>query len=408
MKNDNTDGIKQSSFNIGTLGHIDHGKTSLVRALTNVWADKHSESLKRNMTIKLGYADMIIRKCSGCEGSSAYTTMEKCPSCGTESKPLMRVSVLDAPGHETLMATAIAEANIINGLLFVIAANEPCPMQQTKEHLMVINLLGIKNVLIIQSKIDIVGKAGAIESYNQIKKFVKGSVIEDAPIIPVMTNYGINIDVVLDKIANMPKPDFDPNASPKMYVARSFDINRPGIEASDMSGGVIGGTLISGRLKVGDEIEIMPGILVQGQKKNVYKPIVTVITGINNGADDMDEALPGGLIGLSTEIDPSFTKADGLVGNIAGRKGELPESLSKITMKYHKLNRGDLQEGAMSNGEALILSVGTATVVGFVKSVKRDNVELELKKSVPIEKGLKIAIMRNISQRWRLTGYGIF
>ncbi len=150
--------MKQSQINIGTLGHIDHGKTSLVKAITNIWTDRHSESIKRNMTIKLGYADAIIRKCDHCKGASAYTIERRCPNCGNEAKPVLRFSVLDSPGHETLMATAISGANIINGLLFIIAANEPCPMQQTREHLMIINLLGIKNTIIVQTKVDLVGR----------------------------------------------------------------------------------------------------------------------------------------------------------------------------------------------------------------------------------------------------------
>ena len=217
------------------------------------------------------------------------------------------------------MATAIAEANIINGLLFVIAANEPCPMQQTREHLMIINLLGIKNVIIVQSKVDIVGRQGALESFKQIRNFIKGSVIENAPIVPVMTNHNINIDLLLEMISNMPRPQVDTSANPFMYIARSFDINRPGIEATDISGGVVGGTLTRGMFKVGDSIEIRPGIGSKVANKEVYRPIVTTITGINNGTGKLDEARPGGLIGLSTKkIDPSFTKADGLVGSIVG------------------------------------------------------------------------------------------
>jgi translation initiation factor 2 subunit 3 len=403
------DNISQSVLNIGTLGHIDHGKTSLVKALTHQWTDRHSESLKRNMTIKLGYADMVIRKCSKCEGAAAYTTEENCGKCGGKAEPLIRVSILDAPGHETLMATAISEANIINAILFVIAANEICPMQQTREHLMIINLLGIKNVIIVQSKVDIVGKQKALENFRQIKNFIKGSVIENAPILPVMTNHNINIDILLEMIVNLPRPDPKPEADPFMYIARSFDVNKPGIDASKIVGGIIGGTLTRGTLKVGDQIEIRPGInMGQGSKKEVYVPVTTVIEGIHNGSGQLEFARAGGLIGLSTEIDPAFTKADGLVGNIAGKPGRLPEAVSNMAIKYHKLKRDDIPERAFTPGEAIILSVGTATVIGYVKKAKRDNLEVELKRPVIAEKGTKMAIMKNLAQRWRLTGYGIY
>ncbi len=399
--------FKQSVLNIGTLGHIDHGKTSLTRALTNVWTDRHSESIKRNMTIKLGYADVIIRKCPKHEGTDSFTIKEKCDD-GTKTEPVTRISLIDAPGHETLMATAIAGSSVIDGILFVIAANEPCPMPQTREHLMIINVLGIKNVIIVQSKVDIVGKEGAQKNYKQIKEFIKGSTIENAPIVPVMTNRGINIDILLEMLANIKKPERDTTSSPLMYVVRSFDVNKPGTDATKIVGGVIGGAIIKGKFKVGDEIEIIPGMKSgKSGKRESYTPIITVIDKMSNGADDISEAIPGGLIGISTEIDPTFTKADGLVGDVVGKAGKLPESISELTFKYFKLNRPDIPEQALKENEPLVLGIGTATAIGYIKKVKRDTIEVELKRPVVTEKNTKMAVMRNMGQRWRLTGYGI-
>ena len=127
---------KQSVLNIETLGHIDHGKTSLTRAITNVWTDRHSESIKRNMTIKLGYADAVIKECQDCPEPQRYTTGDKCQSCGGKVTPLFRISMLDAPGHETLMATAIAGSSVIDAVLFVIAANEQYPLYRTYAHVL--------------------------------------------------------------------------------------------------------------------------------------------------------------------------------------------------------------------------------------------------------------------------------
>lgn len=398
---------KQSVLNIGTLGHIDHGKTSLTRAITHTWTDRHSESIKRNMTIKLGYADAVIKRCEKCEGPDAYTTGEKCEHCEGTPKPLMRISLLDAPGHETLMATAIAGSSVIDAILFVIAANEPCPMMQTKEHLMIINILGIRNVIIIQTKTDIVGKEAAKAHEKQIRNFVKGSIIENAPIVPVMPNLGINVNTVLEMIAGMPKPVRDTSSEPLMYVVRSFDVNRPGVEADKISGGVIGGAIIKGTFKKGDRVEIRPGIKMAKSKKDTYEAITTVIEEMNAGSEKLDEAVPGGLIGISTEIDPTFTKADGLVGNVVGLVGKLPPSVSSITIKYTKLKRDDVPEQGIGENEPMILGMGTTTVLGYVKRVKKDTVELELKHPVCIAKDVKIAVMRNLAKRWRLTGYGM-
>ncbi|MFI5412738.1 MAG: translation initiation factor IF-2 subunit gamma, partial [Candidatus Micrarchaeales archaeon] len=363
---------------------------------------------KRNMTIKLGYADVVIKKCPNHKGAEAYTTKDKCDD-GTKAEPFMRISLIDAPGHETLMATAIAGSNIIDGILFVIAANEPCPMPQTKEHLMIINVLGIKNVIIIQSKVDIVGKEGAKKHFKQIKDFIKGSTIENAPIIPVMTNQGINIDVVLEMIANMKRPERELTASPMMYVVRSFDVNKPGADATKITGGVIGGAIIKGKFKVGDEIEIRPGMKTPGKagKRETYVPIITTIDRMNTGSDDIKEAMPGGLIGISTEIDPAFTKADGLVGDVVGHVGKLPETVSEFTFKYHKLDRSDIADQSLKENEPLVMGIGTATAIGYVKKVKRDMVEVELKRPIAPDKNMKMAVMRNLDKRWRLTGYGI-
>ncbi len=399
--------ITHSVLNIGTLGHIDHGKTSLTRAITGSWTDKHSESIKRNMTIKLGYADAIIRKCQKCEGAAAYSTSEKCPNDGSKTEPLMRFSMLDAPGHETLMATAIVGSSIIDAILFVIAANEPCPMPQTKEHLMIINILGIKNVIIVQTKIDIVGKEAAVAHEKKIREFIKGSAIENAPIVPVMSNLGINIDLLLQMIANMERPKRDLESDPIMYVVRSFDVNKPGSDATKMLGGVLGGAVARGRFKEGQKVEIRPGIKINNKaKKEVYEPVTTTLTSLSNGSQKIDEALPGGLIGVSTEMDPTFTKADGLVGNLIGIKDKMPPVLNSVTIKYHKLPRDDVPEQGIVDHEPMILGIGTATVLGFVKKARKDMIEFDLKHPICTDKNMKVAVMRNLAKRWRLTGWG--
>jgi len=400
--------LLQSELNIGTLGHVDHGKTTLTKAITGVFTDRHSESIKRSMTIKLGYADAVIRKCKNCEGAEAYTTSERCEKCGGEAEPVRRISILDAPGHEMLMATAIAGSNIIDAVLFVIAATEPCPMPQTKEHMMIIDILGIKNIIIVQTKIDIVGKERAKGHYNEIKKFVKGTIAENAPIIPVVASKGINIDILLKAIAEIKVPERDLNADPLMYVARSFDVNRPGTPINKLLGGVVGGSIVRGKFRKGDKIEIRPGINVsRDKKKEDYRPVLTTIRSISTSMGEINEAVPGGLIALGTGMDPSLAKADSLVGNVVGLVGKLPPMLSELTLEYHLINRDDIPKQALKENEPLIMGIGTATAIGFVKSVKKNKVNVVLKRPACIDKNAKIAILRNISQRWRLTGYAV-
>ncbi len=399
--------IKQSEFNIGTLGHVDHGKTTLTSAITHQWTDTHSESVKRSMTIKLGYADALISKCEGKDGVK-YTTAPKCED-GSIPVPARRISLLDAPGHETLMATAIAGSSIIDAALFVISAAEPAPMPQTREHLMIINALKIDKVVVVQTKIDVVGREKAIANEKQIKAFLKGSVIENAPIVPVMANRNVNVDAVLEQIVNLKLPERDTKSDPIMYVARSFDVNRPGSEIVDLKGGVIGGSIIIGKFKVGDEIEIRPGINTAKDKtkRESYEPIFTKVDSLSAGSEKLDEAIAGGLIAIGTEVDPSFSKADGLVGQIVGLAGKLPESMQSIELQYTSLNRNDLPKQGFRDGEPVLLGVGTGTVIGYIKKAKRDRLSIDLKHMICIDKQAKISLLRNFSQRWRLSGYGV-
>ncbi len=393
---------KQSEQNIGTLGHVDHGKTTLTAAITHEWTDRHSESVKRSMTIKLGYADAVIGKCG-----SDYTTETKCGD-GRPPEQVMKISLLDAPGHETLMATAIAGSNIIDSVLFVISSAEPVPMAQTKEHLMIINALGIKRAVVAQTKIDIVGKEQAKKSYAQIKQFLKGSVIENAPIVPVMANKNINVDAILDEIVKMGLPKRDTASDPLMYVARSFDVNRPGTKIKDLIGGVVGGSIVRGTFKVGDEIEIRPGINVSKDKtkRDVYEPIITRIESLSAGVEKLQSAIAGGLIAIGTDMDPAMTKADGLVGQVIGHVGKLPPAVSTVNLAYSSLNREDLPKQGFKPNEPLILGIGTGTMIGFVKGTKKNTLSVDLKHPACIDRSGKISVLRNFSQRWKLSGFG--
>ncbi|MGC8710354.1 MAG: translation initiation factor IF-2 subunit gamma [Candidatus Micrarchaeia archaeon] len=407
---DKSENVKfsQSELNIGTLGHVDHGKTTLTKAITGVFTDKHSESIKRSMTIKLGYADAIIRKCENCEGPEAYTTSLKCENCEGEARPVRRISLLDAPGHEMLMATAIAGSNIIDAVLFVIAATEPCPMPQTKEHLMVMSILKIKKIIIVQTKIDIVGKEKALAHYKQIKNFVKGTIAEEAPVIPVVASKGINVDVLLEAISKIEPPERDINGEPLMYIARSFDVNKPGTPIENLIGGVIGGSIAKGKFRKGEEIEIRPGFDISSDKKREeYKTIITRIESMSTSTGEIEEAIAGGLIAISTDMDPAFTKADSLAGCVAGHVGKLPDMVKEFTMEYHPIERSDIPKQALKEGEPIILGVGTATTVGYINLVRKNKVKVTLKHQVCTDKSAKISVLRNFSQRWRLTGYGV-
>lgn len=401
---------RQPEINIGTMGHVDHGKTTLVQALTGVWASRHSEELKRGITIKLGYADMPVYKCPACEPPKNYTTKPICPTCGSKAIFIRAVSFVDAPGHEALMATMLSGAAIMDGAILVIAADEPCPQPQTREHLAAANVIGIKTIIIVQNKIDIVDEKRAHHSYAEIKTFVKGTVAEDAPIIPISAQRGINTDILLQAMEEMmPTPKRDETKPPFMYVVRSFDTNKPGTTIDKLEGGIVGGTILEGKLTVGDQLEIRPGIAQEG--KSTYTPLQSEVVSLQAGGKKVEEAHCGGLVGVGTLLDPSYSKADGLTGNIAGKAGMLPTTLNELTLETQILDRAVGTKELMkiddiTMNENLLLHVGAAITVGKVASIRKDSVLIKLTRPVCAQLASRVAISRKITGRWRLIGYG--
>ncbi len=405
--------IDQPEINIGMVGHVDHGKTTLTEALSGIWTDVHSEEIKRGISIRLGYADCLFMKCPECSTPQCYTTKKKCPQCGAKTKIIRRVSFVDSPGHETLMATMLSGAALMDGAVLVIAANEKCPQPQTKEHLMALDIIGIKNIVIVQNKIDIVSKEDAVKSYKEIKEFVKGTVAEKAPIIPIAAQHNANIDILIEAIEErIATQKREKEKTARMYLARSFDVNKPGTKPEDLVGGVVGGSIIQGKIKVGDEVEIRPGVRQEEENKATWKPITTKVTMLRAGNKTVKEVYPGGLVAVGTSLDPSLTKSDGLSGNILGAPGTLPDILDKLLLEVHLLDRvvgakEELDVEGIRTNEPLMLNVVTATTIGVVSSARGNEAEVKLKLPISAENGARVAISRRIGARWRLIGYGI-
>ncbi|WIV66457.1 translation initiation factor IF-2 subunit gamma [Natrialbaceae archaeon AArc-T1-2] len=404
-------GNRQPEVNIGLVGHVDHGKTTLVQALSGSWTDQHSEEMKRGISIRLGYADATFRECPELDEPECYTVTEECPD-GSESEPIRTVSFVDAPGHETLMATMLSGAAIMDGAVLVVSANEPVPQPQTEEHLMALDIIGIDNIVVAQNKVDLVDADQARRNYEQIQEFVEGTVAEDAPVVPISAGQNVNMDLLIGALEEeIPTPGRDPDVDPRMHVARSFDINKPGTTWEDLAGGVLGGSLAEGQLEVGDEIEIRPGREIDRGGQTEYEPIRTTVRSLQAGGTDVETATPGGLLGVGTALDPALTKGDALAGRLAGPADTLPPTWQQFTMDVDLLDRvvgtdggGEIDE--ISTGEPLMMTIGTATTVGAVTSARENECEVNLKRPVCAEPGAKIAINRRIGARWRLIGVG--
>ena len=400
----------QPCVNIGTAGHVDHGKTTLIQALTGKWTSVHSQELKRGITIRVGYSDAAFYKCPDCEPPANYSTSSKCPNCKKESELSRVVSFVDSPGHESLMANMLSGSALMDGAILLVAANEKVPQAQSKEHLLALQTLGITQIVVVQNKVDLISYKDALSNYSDITKFIKGSKAAKSPVIPISAQSNLNLDALIFSIEETIKtPERDASKNSVMHVLRSFDINKPGTTISDMKGGVIGGSLTQGHFKVGDEIEIKPGIL--NEKKKNYESLHTEIVSLGTGAGTVDSVKPGGLVAIATKLDPSLTRGDSFIGSVIGKPDSLPEISEVASLEVSLFDSAvgsskDEKILPIKTGENLRLNVGTAPILGKVTKSNAEKIELTLRRPACLFNDSNIAISRRISDRWRLIGAG--
>lgn len=396
----------QPTINMGIVGHVDHGKTTITKLLSGKWTDTHSEEKKRGITIKLGYTNFSIFT----DKENKQFTIKTAENLNE----IRKVSIVDTPGHESFMATMISGAAVMDCALLIVAANEKCPQPQTIEHLKTLEIAGMKQVIVIQNKIDLVTREQALENYKEIKEFLKGTIASDSPIIPMSAQYGANISELLKKIAEYFKePKRNLKDKTLMHVIRSFDINKPGNDYSKLQGGVLGGSIKQGSLKVKDEIEIKPGIKIVKEGKTTYQPIYAKILGLKSNNDKLDVAIPGGSVAVMTGLDPYLAKTDSLVGQIAGIKGTLPEPLSQVTFDNHLFEKVvtsteeyDVRDLILK--EPLMLIINSMTTVGVVTKTNPKQTTVTLRRPVMAFDDDRVVIFKRFEgNKWRIAGHGI-
>ncbi len=239
-------------------------------------------------------------------------------------------------------------AAVMDAALLLIAANESCPQPQTSEHLAAVEIMKLEHIIILQNKVDLIREDAALAQHKDIQTFVKGeysprlvyrlclhfipvgTVAESSPIIPISAQLRYNIDAVNEYIVKrIPIPVRDFTSIPRLIVIRSFDVNKPGAEVQELRGGVAGGSILTGVLKLGMQIEVRPGIVTKDNEGKVRcQPIFSTIVTLLAERNQLDFAVPGGLIGVGTLIDPTLCRADRLVGQVLGAVGQLPKIYS--------------------------------------------------------------------------------
>jgi len=421
---------RQATINIGTIGHVAHGKSTLVKAISGVHTVKFKNELVRNITIKLGYANAKIYRCEegpknvpGNYTSRGSACADEFVEDGKTWKLQRHVSFVDCPGHDILMATMLNGAAVMDAALLLIAGNEVCPQPQTSEHLAAVEIMRLQNILILQNKVDLVKPEQAQAQYDQIKSFVAGTVADSAPIIPISAVLRYNIDVVCEYISRfIPIPIRNFTGIPRLIVIRSFDVNKPGEEVEHLKGGVAGGSILQGVLRIGDEIEVRPGIVTKDPDGTMKcAPIYSRIISLFAEQNDLQYAVPGGLIGVGTKMDPTLTRADRLVGQVLGLRDQLPDVFTEIEVSYYLLRRllgVKTQEGTkqakvqkLTKGEMLMVNIGSTSSGCKVEKVLEGPrgepiARITLTQPVCTQEDEKIALSRRVDKHWRLIGWG--
>ena len=391
---------------------------------------RFKNELERNITIKLGYANAKIYKCEDddCPRPSTYraygSSKEDTPLCevpGFEDKRmklLRHVSFVDCPGHDILMATMLNGAAVMDGALLLIAGNETCPQPQTSEHLAAVEIMRLKHIIILQNKIDLVQESAAANQQEAILKFIQGTIADGAPVVPISAQLKYNIDVVCEYIVKkIPVPVRNFTAPPNMIVIRSFDVNKPGSEVVDIQGGVAGGSILQGVLRLGQEVEVRPGIVAKDSAGRIKcTPIFSRIVSLFAEQNPLQFAVPGGLIGVGTTVDPTLTRADRLVGQVLGQVGALPSVFLELEVNFFLLRRllgvrvqGEEKAGKvakLAKAEVLMLNIGSMCTGARVVAVKNDLAKLQLTSPVCTSAGEKVALSRRVDKHWRLIGWG--
>ena len=405
--------INQPVINIGMIGHVANGKSTITEDISGESTQRHSAEKKKNRTIKLGYANAKIYKCPQCNPPECYQStssdvMEhRCIFCQEKTKLIIHVSFADCPGHHDLMATMLNGTCIMDCCILVESVtNNDIPASQT----------GVKVSMVCINKMDLMlsKKQMIYDSINRIRKFVNsGTECSEIPIIPVSGTMPCNIDVVCEYISHIDIPIKNLTDNYKMLIVRSFNINSERIPINELNGGVIGGSIVRGLLRVNDPIVIYPGFL-EFDEKGIWKntPLYSKIISIQSEQNNLDYAISGGLIAIQLDIDSALTGADGLIGQVAYSDKEKDVKVYiEITIKYK--NRRRLLANVVNAINFMVntvvqINANANNINAKIKSFDKDILCLLLSQPICLEKNDLVSVSKLCHTGIDICGYGIF
>lgn len=402
----NIDLNKQPLVIISTQGSVANGKTSIIKCLTKKSLMRFKKEAENNMTIKLGYTNAKIMKCIKCPEPFCYQINNlKCNQCEEDTELKLNISFIDSPGHNDLQATALSGASTMDYCLLLVSTDNELENrgdEYVNEHYKTIKFLDlIDKTVILQNKIDLVTKEKALEQFRIIK-----NKYEIKNIIPISAQYEYNINYLLQfLVEKIPYPINTDlinkiNSPLKGTVIRSFDINKKSISVEEINCAVIGGTIRTGKIKIGDIIKLLPGI----SKNNKIIPLKGRVLSLKTDEIELTEAYPGGLIGIGLSIDPVLSKEDRLVGNIIIKDDDnIVQTFVKADVSYEIYDNIEIKEN--ENVSVMLYSLRrTAELISLNKQNKtltfESKLELagELNDNIVILKNNKICLFGKITK----------
>jgi translation initiation factor 2 subunit 3 len=399
----------QPIMNIGMIGHVSDGKSTITKALTGKATQQYSKERESNITIRIGYANAKILKCTLCKVPECYysTPSENydniCPRCNSSAELMNHISFVDCPGHNMLLATMLNGTSVMNYTILVESVSNPnIPAPQTLEHFNCIKNIGIKNIATVLNKIDLINKEKCSELCDKVQDFLDKNSCK-SKLIPMSATHGINTDILCMLLAHLPKPKHTIDIL-KMPIIRSFNINKPGTKIEDLQGGVIGGSIISGVVKTNDELFLVPGMITKNDETNTfyYNPLSCKIESINSEKNNLTQAGPGGLIGIKLDIDPGLTVDDKLTGNILVNKitGVVTNTFEAILKSAY----------VFESDKQYIFNINSNNINGRISSkIKNNNIiKIKLENYQYIDNNDIITISISQNGSVNLVGYCVF
>jgi translation initiation factor 2 subunit 3 len=393
--------MNQPIINLGCLGSVSDGKSTMVEKCSGTKTQRHSNEKVRNITIKQGYGNMKIWEKNG-----DYHTTNSSILNNDDMNLVNHISFVDCPGHQEYINTMLSSISVMDGAIFVIAVDQPLKNKpQLIQHLAAAKLGKINKIIICMNKIDLVSKDVVRQRKYELDELLTEYDIKPYIIIPTSFNKRIGINYLIQAIMELFSNYHEKiNDNTMFRISRTFDINKPGTNWREVNGGVIGGSLISGKVKVGDEIEILPGYLSKDKNgKFTCNTITTKILSIKSDNNELDEIIPGGLVGIRTDLDPFYCKNDTLAGNAAIIKNtnQKPKIYNQVYLDTNYINTFGFNWEPKIH-DLVSIQMGTRVIDAKVTDINRNTLLFDFVKPVCISDNEHIIICKVIDRILRI------